>query len=46
MKGNEFLNHVRNLFKPGGKLEQWYTLDFATFVAKLTKKKISLTLAR
>jgi hypothetical protein len=34
------------LDKLGGKLEQWYTLDFAAFVAELTKKKIPLTLAQ
>ena len=28
------------------KLEQWYTLDFAAFVAELTKKKIALSLTQ
>jgi len=35
-----------SLEKPGEKLEQWYTLDFAAFTAELTKKKIVLSLAQ
>ena len=46
---SKFLALLKSEFgldKPGGKLEQWYTLDFAAFVAELTKKKIPLTLAQ
>lgn len=46
---SKFLALLKSEFgldKPGGKLEQWYTLDFAAFVAELTKKKITLTLAQ
>lgn len=46
---SKFLALLKSEFgldKLGGKLEQWYTLDFAAFVAELTKKKIPLKLAQ
>jgi type I restriction-modification system DNA methylase subunit len=46
---SKFLALLKSEFgidKPGGKLEQWYTLDFSTFCWELAKKKIALTLAQ
>ena len=46
---SKFLALLKSEFgldKLSGKLEQWYKLDFAAFIAELTKKKITLTLAQ
>lgn len=46
---SKFLALLKSEFgldKLGKNLEQWYTLDFAAFIAELKKKKITLTLAQ
>lgn len=46
---SKFLALLKSEFgleKLGGKLEQWYMLSFATFIAELAKKKVILTLTQ